>query len=70
MDGVNYHFSTKEEMKKDIDAGKFIEWAEVYVRVKHSVFISVSVCASSLCMCLPLPLTLCLSLSLSLSLSP
>ena len=23
-----YHFTTKEEMKKSIDAGAFIEWAE------------------------------------------
>jgi len=29
-DGIDYHFSTREEMQADIDAGKFIEHAEVH----------------------------------------
>jgi guanylate kinase len=29
-DGVHYHFTTVEQIKKDIDAGKFIEYAEVH----------------------------------------
>ena len=28
--GVHYHFTTVEEMKKEIDQGKFIEYAEVH----------------------------------------
>lgn len=29
-DGVNYHFISKEEFEKDIDAGFFLEWAKVH----------------------------------------
>ena len=29
-DGVNYHFISKEEFQKDIDAGFFLEWAKVH----------------------------------------
>eukprot|EP00188_Purpureofilum_apyrenoidigerum_P001619 Plantae.Rhodophyta-Purpureofilum_apyrenoidigerum.ctg19073.p1 GENE.Plantae.Rhodophyta-Purpureofilum_apyrenoidigerum.ctg19073~~Plantae.Rhodophyta-Purpureofilum_apyrenoidigerum.ctg19073.p1 ORF type:complete len:189 (+),score=50.09 Plantae.Rhodophyta-Purpureofilum_apyrenoidigerum.ctg19073:220-786(+) len=29
-DGVHYNFTDKEVMKKGIDAGEFIEWAEVH----------------------------------------
>jgi len=29
-DGVHYNFTTVEQIKKDIDAGKFIEYAEVH----------------------------------------
>lgn len=28
--GVNYHFISKEEFEKDIDAGFFLEWARVH----------------------------------------
>jgi len=30
QDGVHYNFTTVESMKKDIEAGKFIEYAEVH----------------------------------------
>ena len=30
QDGVNYHFISKEEFQKDIDAGFFLEWAKVH----------------------------------------
>ena len=30
VDGVHYNFSTVEVMKSDIEAGKFIEYAEVH----------------------------------------
>lgn len=30
MDGVHYNFSTVEQMKEEIDAGKFIEYANVH----------------------------------------
>ena len=30
VDGVNYHFITKEEFEQDIDAGFFLEWAKVH----------------------------------------
>jgi len=30
IDGVNYHFISKEEFEKDIDAGFFLEWAKVH----------------------------------------
>lgn len=29
-DGVNYHFISKEEFEKDMDAGFFLEWARVH----------------------------------------
>lgn len=29
-DGVDYFFTQKDEFKKDIDAGNFLEWAEVH----------------------------------------
>lgn len=29
-DGVNYHFISKEEFERDIDAGFFLEWAKVH----------------------------------------
>lgn len=29
VDGKHYHFTTVEEMKKEIDDGKFVEYAEV-----------------------------------------
>lgn len=29
-DGTHYHFSTVDEIKKEIDAGKFVEYAEVH----------------------------------------
>ena len=29
-DGINYHFISKEEFEKDIDAGFFLEWAKVH----------------------------------------
>jgi guanylate kinase len=29
-DGVNYHFISKEEFKKRIENGDFLEWEEVY----------------------------------------
>ncbi len=31
VDGKHYHFTTVEEIKKEIDAGKFVEYAEVRV---------------------------------------
>lgn len=31
-DGVHYNFTTVEDIKKEIDAGKFIEYAEVHGR--------------------------------------
>lgn len=30
VDGVNYHFLTKENFKERINEGDFLEWAEVY----------------------------------------
>ena len=30
VDGINYHFISKDEFKKDIDAGFFLEWAKVH----------------------------------------
>ncbi|MDD2383915.1 MAG: guanylate kinase [Sulfurospirillaceae bacterium] len=30
VDGVNYHFVSKEEFKNDIDEGFFLEWAKVH----------------------------------------
>jgi len=30
QDGVDYHFITKEEFQKRVDAGKFLEWEEFY----------------------------------------
>jgi len=30
VDGTHYNFTTVEQIKKDIDAGKFIEYAEVH----------------------------------------
>ena len=30
VDGVNYHFISKEEFEQDIDAGFFLEWAKVH----------------------------------------
>jgi guanylate kinase len=32
QDGVHYNFTTVEAMKADIEAGKFIEYAEVHGR--------------------------------------
>ena len=29
-DGVHYNFTTVEDIKKEIDAGKFVEYAEVH----------------------------------------
>ena len=29
VDGKHYHFTTVEDIKKEIDAGKFVEYAEV-----------------------------------------
>ncbi len=29
-DGVNYHYISKEQFKKEIDEGEFLEWAEVH----------------------------------------
>ena len=30
VDGINYHFVSKEEFEQDIDAGYFLEWAKVH----------------------------------------
>jgi len=30
VDGINYHFISKEEFENDIDAGFFLEWARVH----------------------------------------
>lgn len=30
VDGVNYHFISKDEFEQDIDAGFFLEWAKVH----------------------------------------
>ncbi|AFL67774.1 guanylate kinase [Sulfurospirillum barnesii] len=30
VDGVNYHFVSKDEFERDIDAGFFLEWAKVH----------------------------------------
>lgn len=30
VDGINYHFISKEEFENDIDAGFFLEWAKVH----------------------------------------
>lgn len=30
IDGVNYHFVSKEEFEQDINAGYFLEWAKVH----------------------------------------
>jgi len=30
VDGINYHFISKEDFEKDIDAGFFLEWAKVH----------------------------------------
>ncbi|MBE0491364.1 MAG: guanylate kinase [Sulfurospirillum sp.] len=30
IDGVNYHFTSKEEFEADIDNGLFLEWAKVH----------------------------------------
>ena len=30
VDGVHYHFTTVEQIKKEIEEGKFIEYAEVH----------------------------------------
>lgn len=30
VDGINYHFISREEFEKDIDAGFFLEWAKVH----------------------------------------
>lgn len=30
VDGVHYHFTSVDEIKKEIDAGKFVEYAEVH----------------------------------------
>lgn len=30
IDGVNYHFISKDEFEQDIDAGFFLEWAKVH----------------------------------------
>lgn len=30
VDGKHYHFTTVDEIKKEIDAGKFVEYAEVH----------------------------------------
>jgi guanylate kinase len=30
VDGKHYHFTTVEDIKKEIDAGKFVEYAEVH----------------------------------------
>ncbi len=32
VDGVHYYFLSEEEFQKAIDAGEFLEWAEVYGR--------------------------------------
>jgi guanylate kinase len=41
VDGVHYNFSDVETMKKDIDAGKFIEYAEVHGNFYGTSFASV-----------------------------
>ena len=38
QDGVNYHFISKEEFQKDIDAGFFLEWAKVHDKLLWNVF--------------------------------
>ncbi len=30
VDGINYHFISKDEFEQDIDAGFFLEWAKVH----------------------------------------
>lgn len=30
LEGVDYHFTDAEEFRRSIDAGEFVEWAEVY----------------------------------------
>jgi guanylate kinase len=36
-DGKHYHFTTVEDIKKEIDAGKFVEYAEVrtFFELRH-----------------------------------
>ena len=41
MNGVQYHFTTVEQMKKDIAAGKFIEHADVYGNLYGTSFAAV-----------------------------
>jgi guanylate kinase len=34
VDGVDYHFVTREQFERDRDAGGFLEWFEVYGQLK------------------------------------
>ena len=42
VDGVHYHFSTREKVQTDIDAGKFVEHAEVHGNLYGTSFDGVS----------------------------
>ena len=33
QDGVHYHFTTKEEFEKGIEAGQFLEYARVHSNI-------------------------------------
>ena len=47
VDGVHYHFTTVDQMQKEIDDGKFIEHAEVHGNLYGSSFKSIDMIGSN-----------------------
>ena len=39
-DGVDYYFLTPEEFERKVEAGDFVEWAEVYAGTRYGTLAS------------------------------
>jgi guanylate kinase len=47
VNGVHYHFREKEEVKRGIEDGEFVEWAEVHGNYYGTRYVFYSSCCSS-----------------------